>query len=437
MKFKTILLLSILFLIQISCGKEDESNNEEQISITLSDFKIDFNELPQANKSIGFIQGNTNKGGLTFSIISQSPENSMTINPETGELRVLNESLYDFDINPIITGTVNARNGEVSKNCNITITVINIERIYNGSILLQSQEQLDSFGANKYDRINGTLTLYGSGIVNANSLSSIKFIDGDLLIGATNIENVDWLQNVNLLDDSYIFIEFNNKLKNLNGLQNITARLSNLEIWLNPLLENIDGLKNITNVIGRIYISENYKLKNLNGLSGIKNPLYNVYIIGNLELVNTDGLSNIPKIYEYLSFGRNDLVSSLNFSNLVEAKYIIISDNRGIKNINFGSLKTCTNLDLSYNNNLLNIDSFSNLETCSKIGINDNSKLENLNGLVNLKQVEGSVSISSNSSLSNFCGLTLLASIYPNKFYIGDNYYNPTKDDINNGNCSN
>ena len=130
-------------------------------------------------------------------------------------------------------------------------------------------------------------------------------------------------------------------------------------------------------------------------------------------------------------------MSNLNFSSLIEAKYMIISNNKGLENINFGSLKTCTNLDLSYNNYLLNIDSLSSLETCSNIDITDNPRLENLNGLVNLKQVEGTIRIVRNNSLRNFCGLTLLASLYPTEFVIVNNYYNPTKDDIKNGNCSN
>lgn len=416
MKFKTILLLSILFITQISCSSEDELNTEEPISITISDFITDINEFPLANESIGLIQAHTSKGSLAFSITSQSPENSFTINSSTGEIKVLNESLYNFDVNSIITGKVNVRNGEVSKNCNITINVINVQKIFNGHINIETQAELETFASNNYDRVNGSIMLIGNTITNTQNLKSIKFIDGDLLVLGTSIKDIDGFANVNLANDATIKIVNNQNLENLNGLQNITNKLMNLDISINPLINNIDGLINISNVTNQINISDTKHLTNLNGLIGIKNPVKFLSISNNEAIVDTDGLSNIPAISSF-SFTNNDLVTSLNnMSNLIE----ISSD-----------------FFLDRNDKLENINGLSELVVCKELTIQNNVSLKNLDGLVKLKEVnDGNMRISGNTSLRDFCGLSLISTISVVGYNIRDNFYNPTKDDIKNGNCS-
>ena len=415
MKFKTILLLSIFFLIQISCSKDGEYKNDEPIAITISDFIIDLNEFPQANKSIGFIQGRTNKGNLTFSITSQSPENCFTIDSETGELKVLNESLYNFDINPIISGTVKARNGEASRNCNITINVINVEKIFNGSIHIESQTQLESFASNFYDRVNGSIMLSGKTVINTTNLNSIKFIDGNIIVMGTNIKNIDGFTNTNISNDATIQIINNQNLENLNGLENVTNRLTTLSINYNPLINNIDGLKNISNVTNEIEISDTEYLTNLNGLSGINSHVRFLSIRGNKAIVDTDGLSNIPSITSF-SFTNNDLVTSLSdMSSLLEVDHFFLDRNAKLENIK-GLIE---------------------LETCKDLIITNNVSLKNLDGLIKLRHVnDGSMQITGNISLKDFCGLSLISTISTVGYNIRDNLYNPTKDDIKNGNCS-
>lgn len=415
MKLKTILLLNIFFFLILSCINEDNTDINEQIFIKSSDFTVDINEFPNNDQILGIIQASTNKGNITFSIISQTPNDAFTVNSLTGELKVLNKANYDFDINPEISGVVEIRNGDITSDSNITINVKNVEKIFNGFVNINSQTQLEAFSRNNYDRINGAVMLLGETIVNTGGLNSIKFIDGDLIILGTNLETIEGFANANLSTDKTVQIVNNQKLKNINGLQSVTNRLLNLDISNNPLINDLDGIKNISNVSNEINISDTEFLTNLNGLSGINNPVKFLFIRNNTAIVDTEGLSNIPKITSF-SFTDNDSTISLS---------------------NMSSLTEVDNFFLDGNDLLENINGLFELETCLELTIQNNISLKNLDGLVKLNKVDdGAMRITGNTSLRDFCGLSLVSTISTVGYNIRDNFYNPTKDEIKNGNCS-
>ena len=117
---KSVIILILLSLI-LSCSED------EDITISLSDFQVTIDENPSSNHVIGIIDATTNQGNLTFSITEQSPNNAFQINASTGELIVLTESLFDFETYPIITGTVTAENGNVSETANVIINLNNVD----------------------------------------------------------------------------------------------------------------------------------------------------------------------------------------------------------------------------------------------------------------------------------------------------------------------
>jgi hypothetical protein len=118
---KIIIITFILLGLIISCSEDDET------TITISDFEVSIDENPNPNQVLGTINASTNQGNLTFSITEQSPNNAFQINASTGELTVLTENLFDFETNPTITGTLVAENGNVSENANITINLNDLE----------------------------------------------------------------------------------------------------------------------------------------------------------------------------------------------------------------------------------------------------------------------------------------------------------------------
>lgn len=97
-------------------------------------------------------------------------------------------------------------------------------------------------------------------------------------------------------------------------------------------------------------------------------------------------------------------------------------------------------LYITNNPYLINLIGLSNLTRIGEFATNggllieNNSTLTNLNGLENLTSVEY-LTINDNESLTDFCGLQNLDLIDFDVNFTG-NAYNPTKEDLESGNCS-
>ena len=140
-KNKVILLFAFALLISCTDSNEELIN----VNVSVSNFSISIDENPNNNTSLGVIEATTNEGDLTFSITEQVPNNAFEINSTTGELVVLNNELFNFEINPIITGIVKVQNGEVFDTGNI---IINLNNINEPKLLKQTTDQ-DNYW-NKY-----------------------------------------------------------------------------------------------------------------------------------------------------------------------------------------------------------------------------------------------------------------------------------------------
>lgn len=288
------------------------------------------------------------------------------------------------------------------------------EKIFNGSIVFETQDQLEEFALNKYNKIIGNITVGGVAVTNSESLNTLKFIDGQIHIYGTSLKNLDGFSNINFINEGYISIVNNPDLENIDGVQNISARLLGLDCRLNPKIKNIDGFKNISQVTNMIDISENENLTNLNGLANINQYVKYLTLHDNILLTNTTGLANIPKISDFSFVGNHSVASLENMSALVELNRLTIDGN----------------------NNLQNIDGLKNLKICYDLLIRNNPLLENLDGLVKLEKVSDyQMHILNNLTLKDFCGLSLVSTIYSMEYAFDNNGYNPTKEDIINGSC--
>jgi len=170
-------------------------------------------------------------------------------------------------------------------------------------------------------------------------------------------------------------------------------RLSGIWIVENNNLNTLDGLHNITSTSG-ILISKNHLLTNLSELTGLTELSYSVgsspglTIIKNDALISLDGLQNI---------------------NIIES-----SDQPQAQRF--------------------------------QISIQGNSSLSNLDGLSNIYSFSGVVFIGSydnvayqegNDNLTDFCGLaSILSNGTISSILIENNAFNPSMQDIIDGNCS-
>ena len=250
------------------------------------------------------------------------------------------------------------------------------EKIFTGFKTLTTQADVDAFGADNYTQIEGWLRIEGDDITNLNALESLNYIS------------------------------------------------SSLYIYNNPNIEDLSGLKNLdtlgrsVNLSSRLYIHNNSKLKNLEGLESLE-KVDDIQITNNENLVNIDGLKNVTSDLDQIKISKNKILNSL----------------LGLQSIT----KVKSYLYIQANDNLLSLNG---LEKITNIGgtltIQENISLTNLNPLSNL-EIAGSLWITLNEKLDNFCGLSkLFQSNLSSSFSMNTamNLYNPNIDDIKNGNCS-
>lgn len=121
---------------------------------------------------------------------------------------------------------------------------------------------------------------------------------------------------------------------------------------------------------------------------------------------------------------------------------LTIDENQAIHNIVFldalSTIKSITG-KLTINNmfNLLDIPSFQNLESVGGIVITNNWGILDMNSFSNINNCNGSITINNNQDLGSYCGIKPLLKDgnFIGTLSISDNFYNPSQDDIVNGDC--
>ena len=204
------------------------------------------------------------------------------------------------------------------------------------------------------------------------------------------------------------------------------------------------GANNYTQINGSVFLQSS-AINNLSSLSSIKVINGNLRIVGT-RITNLDPLSGV-EIYDDTVEGLSylDILNNENLENIDGLK----SADTGLDSIQILNNPLLSNIDglermvetvyivIGGNNSLANLNGLSNLVKCKSIDIRSNSKVENLDPLINLTEVIDSVIISNNESLRDFCGLTLLLNTTNlSEYIVYSNFYNPTEEDIMNGDCS-
>lgn len=261
---KLILLLTVLIgIIILSCSSDN--NDELIITVNTSDVVFTIDENPTIAQEIGTVQGTTNQGNISFSIVDQAPNEAFAINAVTGKLTVLNEALFDFETNPIITGTVKVANGEISKTSNLTININDIdETIYHGDVILTTQEEIDTFGANNYITIDGNFAIDENqdihNIVSTDKLASITTINGVFTIqNMYNWLDVSGFENITSVGG--IVISNNWGILDIHSLLNITTNSGSITITNNGDLGSLCGIRPLLqsgNFTGNYNVSDNF-----------------------------------------------------------------------------------------------------------------------------------------------------------------------------------
>jgi len=320
-------------------------------------------------------------------ILSQGFVYSTTVQPTIDNIvkevdgEIITEVINELEIyTTYYVRTFLSTETETSYGNEITFTV---ENIYNGDVHLNTQNQVDSFGnnINNYNEIDGNLYIGDSGnseeILNLDSLNGLFKISGNLRI----TDNTD--------------------LTTLSGLDNLIFAGGDISILFNDSLINISSLGGLTVLQGSIYVSLNNSLENLTGLNNL-NTINGDLGIGGASIIDLEPLSSLTNIGGSLLIDSSDILLDLN----------------GLENLTTigGNLWV----------------GFGNFQNYSLIS---------LNGLENLTSLGGEFKIIYNPSLIDYCSIeNLIISLNDNgnefNYIVENNLYNPTIQDILDGNCS-
>ena len=119
-KYLKVFSVVLIATYMVSCSNDDPGPIS---GITANDLSVTIDENPTNGDVLGTISASTSQGTLSFSFTNQSPANAMAVDEETGQLTVADESLFDFETNPSLTGTVSITNGINVTGVSVTITL--------------------------------------------------------------------------------------------------------------------------------------------------------------------------------------------------------------------------------------------------------------------------------------------------------------------------
>lgn len=299
--------------------------------------------------------------------------------------------------------------------------------IFNGNISLFSQEEVNNFGINNYTTVTGHIYITSAS-------------------GNTPVTDLSPLETISTIGGN-LTIKDNNYLETIFGLGIISIG-ENLEIINNIRLENIGALSLLETVDNDLIIYGS-SVQSLNSIAQLTPASLTIRDNDNLQSIPE--FNNIQSLY-HLEISENEQLTTIDgFINLTELsgggpfafdKGLIIIGNSSLQTINaFSNMNTCGNtFIISDNNSLHTITIFSNMNrsVSSMLHIANNDSLTNLDFLNTITNVGGDLSITGNSLLDDLCGISplVIGGGIGSNYIVSDNLYNPTQQDIIDGNCS-
>ena len=271
--------------------------------------------------------------------------------------------------------------------------------IFNGALILTSQEQIDNF---YYTSVLG-ITIEGDDITDLTGLESLQFVHHFIEINNTSLETLDGLQNIQTDTDysiqlTRLHLEANNQLQDISQLSDFIEKCVQISIYDCPSLENLDGLD----------IAEN-----------------STVYFNNIGISNLSVFSNNTQIKRLVLEELNNLTSLTGLENIQELLVL--------------NIRHCQNLS--------NLNGLGTLDRITEFGLNNSDLIISLDGLSFLNTNDGiAVVVTDNDNLSDLCAISnwvennyiiSYSEITGPVYIVTDNAYNPTREEITNMNlCS-
>ena len=314
-------------------------------------------------------------------------------------------------------------------------------------------------------------------LVNLDGFQQLIMVTGNLDIGGDfdpyldlvndNLENLDGLSNLKSVGGNFT-LNFGDccTVVDISGLARLTTVGDGLRIYDMGVegITSLDPLNSLSSIGGTLGLQMNH-LENVDGLSNVASIGETLGLLDMYNLQNLQGLSQLQEIPRFLAIRRLDQFTSLSELSGMNIGSIIIRDCPNLTNLNaFENITSLGHLILQQLHQLPDLRAFSNLESVeTQLEIIDNDLLPDLSGLENLghdssteylvigfndglTSLQGlnnvtdvfEIRVTDNTKLTDFCALNTLITSDPfiDRYFVVGNAYNPTIQDIMDGNCS-
>lgn len=307
--------------------------------------------------------------------------------------------------------------------------------VFDGDVVLSNQFEIDAFGLLGYNEITGNFSIfvgYQQEITSFAPLHSLQIIGGDFYLGVLpDIESLQGLGNITSVSGTLQISYLGEHVTSLETLSSISSEVQGIEIINSIQLESLSGLENIQIANGGDLILEgNDNLINLDALNGNLPEIMGTFRLSP-RFPGCTSCTGFPPVFQ--QFTDLSFLSTVQQIHFLRLRGFQGESFQGIQNIHTADRITvwdCPNItDLSYMSNISgNVD---------RLFVLTNVQLTSLEGLEQVTTIPLTLNISGNDILTNFCSLTnSLSNQIPEDIFLDYNGFNPTIQDIINGNCS-
>jgi hypothetical protein len=322
--------------------------------------------------------------------------------------------------------------------------------------IINDQEDVDQF---KATRIHGNLEINGEEVHDLSGLSTLTSV-GALVIRNTQLENLYGLHNLTGLNGK-VHLENNPILEDVTAISGIGTQIITLKLIDNESLVDLTGLNiaayadefhiegmpvqhldYFTNVtaLNKLRLREMQQLNSIQGLIGLQIIEEELFLEGLSQLNSLEGFNNIDSLDIDLNFIDLHMDDFQGFDGLRTCRSIYISGMSGLQTLSgFDSLESVSGtITITACSGIENFDGFPVLESVGGLIIDNLYALANLGDLPNLSSIENDLVIIENNSLIDLCGIRLLLvnDGLGGTYSVYNNAFNPTQQEVIEGNCS-
>lgn len=314
------------------------------------------------------------------------------------------------------------------------LTNINLNNITKANRVVFTYNALEDIQLGGLTTVESDFTIKNNPNITSINLNNLTQIDGYININDNQSLEAIYVNSLTVAED--IEVKDNNQLTTL-SLPNLSSlkslRLHNSKI---PAL-NLESLQNRPEPTS-FFINENPFLTSTN--FGAMTIAKDVRFEGNIGLTDLP-LSNLTKIEASLYVVNCDNIVNLNIENITEVGEMRIVSNSQLETFIANNITQATTIIIHGSNWDLSTITMNNLGVITgDLHIYDfwvHSNFTNLDGFTGLHSIEGALKIINNDNLSDFCGITnLITNGSVGTYTVSQNWYNPTQQDIIDGNCS-